>query len=140
VVRRTDLNLARYADREPITRPVSRCGPLKEFSSLQVSALDTRLHNTWRDSRNRALGERTSSGAAIVDVGRRPPESRGTPLPDLDSRRLDMPLWLTLIVVGIVMIVLGVATNIGSFLLWLGVIVLVVSLIMTFVGRGRSTV
>jgi hypothetical protein len=38
------------------------------------------------------------------------------------------------------MIVLGVATNIGSFLLWLGVIVLVVSLIMTFVGRGRSTV
>lgn len=51
-----------------------------------------------------------------------------------------MPLWLTLIVVGIVMIVLGVATNIGSFLLWLGVIVLVVSLIMTFVSRGRSTV
>ena len=51
-----------------------------------------------------------------------------------------MPLWLTLIVVGIVMIILGVATSIGSFLLWLGVIVLVVSLIMTFVTRSRSTV
>jgi len=51
-----------------------------------------------------------------------------------------MPLWLTLIVVGIVMIVLGVATNIGSFLLWLGVIVLVVSLIMSLVTRSRSTV
>ncbi|MDM7855919.1 hypothetical protein [Cellulomonas alba] len=51
-----------------------------------------------------------------------------------------MPLWLTLIVVGIVMIVLGVATSIGSFLLWLGVIVLVVSLIMTFVTRSRTTV
>lgn len=51
-----------------------------------------------------------------------------------------MPLWLTLIVVGIVLIVLGVATNIGSFLLWLGVVVLVVSLIMSLVTRSRSTV
>ncbi|WP_193312895.1 hypothetical protein [Georgenia subflava] len=51
-----------------------------------------------------------------------------------------MSLWLILIIVGVVMLILGVATEIGSFLIWLGVIVLVVSLIMTFVSRGRTRV
>lgn len=51
-----------------------------------------------------------------------------------------MSLWLTLIVVGVILLILGVATEIGSFLVWLGVIVLVVSLIMTFVSRGKSRV
>lgn len=51
-----------------------------------------------------------------------------------------MSLWLILIIVGVVMLILGVATEIGSFLIWLGVIVLVVSLIMTFVSRGKSRV
>ncbi|MBD8060098.1 hypothetical protein IC607_14070 [Cellulomonas sp. JH27-2] len=48
-----------------------------------------------------------------------------------------MPAWLILILVGVVLLVLGVATNIGSFLIWIGVIVLVVSLILGLVGRGR---
>lgn len=48
-----------------------------------------------------------------------------------------MSLWLILIIVGVVLLILGVATNIGSFLIWLGVIILVVSLIMTFVSRSR---
>jgi hypothetical protein len=51
-----------------------------------------------------------------------------------------MPTWLILILVGVVLVVLGVATNIGTFLIWIGVIVLVVSLILGLVGRGRSRV
>ncbi|MBO3084597.1 hypothetical protein [Cellulomonas fengjieae] len=51
-----------------------------------------------------------------------------------------MPTWLILILVGVVLVVLGVATEIGSFLIWIGVIVLVVSLILGLVGRGRSRV
>ena len=49
-----------------------------------------------------------------------------------------MPSWLILILVGVVLVVLGVATGIGEFLIWIGVIVLVVSLILGLVGRGRS--
>ena len=51
-----------------------------------------------------------------------------------------MPTWLILILVGVVLVVLGVATSIGHFLIWIGVIVLVVSLILGLVGRGRSRV
>jgi membrane protein implicated in regulation of membrane protease activity len=51
-----------------------------------------------------------------------------------------MPTWLILILVGVVLVILGVATSIGHFLIWIGVIVLVVSLILGLVGRGRSRV
>jgi hypothetical protein len=51
-----------------------------------------------------------------------------------------MPTWLILILVGVVLVVLGVATNIGTWLIWIGVIVLVISLILGLVGRGRSRV
>ncbi|MBO9570283.1 MULTISPECIES: hypothetical protein [Cellulomonas] len=51
-----------------------------------------------------------------------------------------MPAWLILILVGVVLVVLGVATGIGQFLIWIGVAVLVVSLILGLVGRGRSRV
>ena len=51
-----------------------------------------------------------------------------------------MPSWLILVLVGVVLIVLGVATEIGQFLLWIGVVVLVISLILSLVGRGRSRV
>lgn len=51
-----------------------------------------------------------------------------------------MPSWLLLILVGVVLVVLGVATSIGHFLIWIGVIVLVVSLILGLVGRGRARV
>ncbi|MGV8976679.1 MAG: hypothetical protein ACOH17_01425 [Cellulomonas sp.] len=49
-----------------------------------------------------------------------------------------MPSWLLLILVGVVLVVLGVATSIGHFLIWIGVVVLVVSLILGLVGRGRA--
>lgn len=50
-----------------------------------------------------------------------------------------MPSWLVLILVGVVLLVLGVATSIGHFLIWIGVVVLIVSLIMGLVGRGSRS-
>ena len=51
-----------------------------------------------------------------------------------------MPSWLILILVGVVLVVLGVATGIGQWLIWIGVAVLVISLILGLVGRGRSRI
>lgn len=56
----------------------------------------------------------------------------------INERQVLMPSWLLLILVGVVLIVLGVATEIGSFLIWIGVVVLVISLILSIVGRGRN--
>ncbi|HEU4491197.1 MAG TPA: hypothetical protein VK908_17690 [Jiangellales bacterium] len=49
-----------------------------------------------------------------------------------------MPLWLILIIVGVVLAIIGFG-GVGNWLIWIGVIVLVVGLIMTLMGR-RSTV
>ncbi|HZK06534.1 MAG TPA: hypothetical protein VFC82_11950 [Actinomycetaceae bacterium] len=52
-----------------------------------------------------------------------------------------MPLWLTLIVVGVVLALIGVFVEAAKFLIWLGLIVLVVSIIMSIVtGRRGSRV
>jgi len=49
-----------------------------------------------------------------------------------------MPSWLILVLVGVVLVVLGVATEIGQFLIWIGVIVLVASLVIGLVNRSRT--
>jgi hypothetical protein len=49
-----------------------------------------------------------------------------------------MPTWLILILVGVVLVILGIATEIGQFLIWIGAIVLVASLIIGLVGRTRT--
>lgn len=49
-----------------------------------------------------------------------------------------MPSWLILIIVGVALIILGVATEIGQFLIWIGVAVLVVSLVLGLVRRTRT--
>lgn len=49
-----------------------------------------------------------------------------------------MPSWLIILLVGVVLVILGVATEIGKFLIWIGVVVLVVSLVLSLVGRGRK--
>ncbi|MFE6970707.1 hypothetical protein [Isoptericola sp. NPDC057653] len=49
-----------------------------------------------------------------------------------------MPAWLVLIIIGVVLVILGVATNIGQFLIWIGVIVLVVSLVLGLLRRNRA--
>ena len=50
-----------------------------------------------------------------------------------------MSIWLLLILVGVVLAVIGFG-GAGQVLIWLGIIVLVVGLIMTFVSRGSSRV
>jgi hypothetical protein len=47
-----------------------------------------------------------------------------------------MPLWLLLIVVGVVLAVIGFA-GVGTWLIYLGVIVLVVGAVLTLAGRAR---
>lgn len=51
-----------------------------------------------------------------------------------------MPSWLLILIVGVLLLVFGVAVEAARFLIWLGLIVLVVSLILGFVGRGRTRV
>lgn len=52
-----------------------------------------------------------------------------------------MSLWLMLIVAGVVLVVFGVAVAAVKILIWIGIIVLVVSLIVGLLGRrGRSGV
>lgn len=49
-----------------------------------------------------------------------------------------MPAWLILIIIGVVLLILGVAVSAAKFLIWVGVAILVVSLILALVGRARS--
>jgi membrane protein implicated in regulation of membrane protease activity len=50
-----------------------------------------------------------------------------------------MPLWLTLIAIGIVLAIVGFA-GVGSLLIWIGVAILIVGAIMTLVSRSGSRV
>lgn len=63
----------------------------------------------------------------------------GIPQAANETERLIMPTWLIILLVGVVLLVLGVAVEAAKFLVWLGIIVLVVSLIMGLVGRGRTS-
>lgn len=49
-----------------------------------------------------------------------------------------MPAWLILVLIGVVLVILGVATAIGKFLIWIGVIVLVASLVLGLLRRSRG--
>ena len=51
-----------------------------------------------------------------------------------------MPAWLLLIIVGVVLLVLGIAVEAAKFLIWIGIAVLVVSLIVGLVRRSGSRV
>lgn len=50
-----------------------------------------------------------------------------------------MPLWLVLIIAGVVLLILGLA-GIAKILIWIGVVVLVVSLIGLLFTRTRTRV
>lgn len=63
--------------------------------------------------------------------------ARCNPVP-CRGREINVPTWLILILVGVALVILGVATEIGQFLIWIGVIVLVASLIFGLVGRSRT--
>lgn len=48
-----------------------------------------------------------------------------------------MPLWLILVIVGVILAIIGFA-GVGQILIWIGVIVLVVGLVLSFTSRrGR---
>ncbi|WP_225753985.1 hypothetical protein [Actinotalea sp. Marseille-Q4924] len=49
-----------------------------------------------------------------------------------------MPTWLLILIVGIVLLVFGIAVEAAQFLIWLGIIVLVISLILGLVGGRRK--
>ena len=49
-----------------------------------------------------------------------------------------MPSWLLILLVGVVLMILGFS-GVASFLIWVGVAVLVVSLVLALVGRGKSS-
>ncbi|MDO8107110.1 hypothetical protein Q6348_07850 [Isoptericola sp. b441] len=51
-----------------------------------------------------------------------------------------MPSWLLILIVGIVLLVLGIAISAAKLLIWIGIAVLVISVIMGIVGRGRAGV
>ena len=51
-----------------------------------------------------------------------------------------MSLWLLLIIVGAILLIVGVAVEAAQILIWIGVAILVISLIMSVVGRGKNRV
>jgi uncharacterized membrane protein YtjA (UPF0391 family) len=51
-----------------------------------------------------------------------------------------MPTWLILIIIGVVLLVVGVAVEAAKVLLYIGIAVLVVSLILGLLRRGKSRV
>ncbi len=54
--------------------------------------------------------------------------------------RDNLPSWLLILIVGVLLLIFGVAVEAAKFLIWIGIIVLVISLVMGLVGRGRRTV
>lgn len=51
-----------------------------------------------------------------------------------------MPTWLILIIIGVVLLVVGVAVEAAKILLYIGIAVLVVSLILGLLRRGKARV
>lgn len=49
-----------------------------------------------------------------------------------------MNTWLILIILGVILLVAGVAVEAARWLIWIGIAVLVISLILSLVTRGRS--
>ena len=49
-------------------------------------------------------------------------------------------MWLLILIVGVVLLVLGIAIEAAKFLIWLGIAVLVISLVLGLVRRGASRV
>ena len=48
-----------------------------------------------------------------------------------------MSAWLILIIIGVVLLILGVAVAAAKFLIWVGIAVLLISLIMGLMRRSR---
>lgn len=51
-----------------------------------------------------------------------------------------MPSWLLIVIVGVVLLILGVAVEAAKFLIWVGIAVLVIGVILSIMRKGRSRV
>ena len=51
-----------------------------------------------------------------------------------------MPTWLLILIVGVVLLIIGIAVEAAKILIWIGVAVLVISLVLRFVRRGGAKV
>ncbi|MCG7287129.1 hypothetical protein MHY85_14250 [Cellulomonas sp. ACRRI] len=51
-----------------------------------------------------------------------------------------MPTWLILIIIGAVLLIIGVAVEAAKILIWIGIAVLVVSLVLGLLRRGKARV
>ncbi|WP_169166018.1 hypothetical protein [Cellulomonas taurus] len=51
-----------------------------------------------------------------------------------------MPAWLILIIIGVVLLVLGVAVEAAKFLLYVGIAIVVISAILGLLRRGKNRV
>jgi hypothetical protein len=51
-----------------------------------------------------------------------------------------MPTWLLILIVGVVLLIIGVAVEAAKILIWIGIAVLVIGLIMNFARKGRARV
>ncbi|WP_263120117.1 hypothetical protein [Cellulomonas sp. RIT-PI-Y] len=51
-----------------------------------------------------------------------------------------MPAWLILIIIGVVLLVLGVAVEAAKFLLYVGIAIVVISAILGLLRRGKNSV
>ncbi len=51
-----------------------------------------------------------------------------------------MPVWLILIIIGVVLLVLGVAVEAAKFLLYVGIAIVVISAILGLLRRGKNSV
>ena len=51
-----------------------------------------------------------------------------------------MPAWLILIIIGVVLLVLGVAVEAAKFLLYVGIAIVVISAILGLLRRGTNRV
>lgn len=47
-------------------------------------------------------------------------------------------MWLTLIIVGVVLVILGIAVSAAKVLIWIGIALAIVSAIMSVVSRSRT--
>ena len=72
-------------------------------------------------------------------LGRVPP-SAGTPAAVTEPKGAIMPTWLLILIVGVVLLIIGVAVEAAKILIWIGIAVLVIGLIMNFARRGSSRV
>lgn len=61
----------------------------------------------------------------------------GPPAPGRHDERPIMPSWLIILILGVVLLILGFS-GVAKFLIWVGVAVLVVSLVLALLGRARS--